>query len=243
MITQKLAVESPPARHDLNEAASPWDRLSFASGIAAAVLYLVGAALFITFILPELPALDAPAAERAAFYAEMSRNLLYRSVSYLGELQMVLLLLFFGGLFGVLRRSEGGSGALSAAVFGAGVTLAVITPIVIMLEDHLMLGFAVAGVDPVIVSSIDGTGPLSFALGGFPQALVLGGTAALLLPRRGMPRWLGWSGVALAVLSLLGTGTLVATAIFPLSVLAMLLFRLWMLALGIELLRRARVAG
>ncbi len=237
MSTQNLAVESAPARHVPYEEPSPWERLSFASGIAAAAFSLTGAALFIAFVVPDLPALDAPAAERAAFYAEMSRNLLYRSVSYIGELQMLLLLLFFGGLFGVLRRSEGGSGALSLAVFGAGIALSVISPLAIMIEDFLVLGFAEAGVDPAIVTNLDGFGPLSFALSGFPRVLVLCGTAALLLPRRLMPRWLGWSGVALAVLSLLGTGTLVAAEIFPLAAVSMLLFYLWIATFSIGALR------
>ena len=214
-----------------------FDRLSFVAGIAAAALFLVGTGVFIGVIVPDLPPIHAPAAERAEFYAAMARNTVYRSISYLGELQMVLLLLFFGGLYGVLRRAEGGSGAMSMSVFGAGVTLAVITPLIILIEDHLMLGFARAGVDPVVTASIDGLGPLSFALGGFPQAVVAGGTAALLLRQRAVPRALGWFGVVLAVMSLAGTGTLMRGALFPVSSLTMILFRIWLLALSVVLLR------
>src|SRR5687768_3548922 len=153
-----------------------FDRLSFVSGIASSVVFLIGVVLFVGVIVPDMPPFRAPAAVSAQFYAEMSRSAVYRSISYLGELQMMLLLLFFGGLFGVLRRAEGGSGALSFSVFGAGIVLAVIVPLMILIEDHLMLGFAARGIDPVIVASIDGLGPLSFALGGFPQAIILVGT-------------------------------------------------------------------
>lgn len=109
-----------------------------------------------------------------------------------------------------------------------------------MLEDHLMLGSAAAGGDSATVAALDGLGPLSIALGGFPQALVLTGTA-VLLPRQGIvPRWIGWLGRVVAVLSVVGTGTLVLGAMFPSSHLASLLFRVWLLALSLVLLRRAR---
>src|SRR5215212_10806515 len=45
----------------------------------AAVLYLTGAVLFIAFVVPQMPAINAPAPERAAFYAAMSRSAVYRS--------------------------------------------------------------------------------------------------------------------------------------------------------------------
>jgi hypothetical protein len=217
---------------------SIFDRLSFASGIAASAFALLGAILFIVYIVPDLPPIHAPVDDRAEFYRSMARNGVYRSIGYLGEMQVGLLLLFFGGLFGVLRRAEGGSGAMSFAVFGAGVTLAVITPLSIMIEDHLMFGM-VAGGHPAIVASIDGLGPISFALGGFPQAIVLAGTAALLMRAQIIPRAIGWVGIALAFVSLVGTGTLVRGSMFPISSLTMLLFRVWLLILAALLLRRS----
>src|SRR5689334_23780717 len=91
------------------ETTSRWERLALASGAVAAALYLAGAALFIVTVAPHLPPLDAPAAERAAFYAQQSHSLIYRLVSYLGEAQMAFLILFFGGLFGLVRRVERGA--------------------------------------------------------------------------------------------------------------------------------------
>lgn len=228
--------------HDMVGQPSPWERMSIASGVVAAALPLLATILFITFIAPSLPPLDAPAAQTAAFYAAMQANPIYRSVSYLGMAQMVPLMLFVGGLVSVLRRAERGSGALATAVLVAGVALVVITPLAIMLEDHMLLGFAAAGVDATIVKAIDGIGPLAFALGGFPQALVLWATATLLVPQRRVPRWLGWFGSALAIMSLIGTGTLVARELFPFAALAMLLFRIWLLALSMTLLGRRQAA-
>ncbi|MBI1877174.1 MAG: hypothetical protein HYR94_02890, partial [Chloroflexi bacterium] len=111
------------------EQPSPWERPALASGIVAAALTFAATALFIGFIVPQLPPLDAPAAEAAAFYAQMSHNAIYRLVSYVSEAQMPFLLLFFAGLSGVLRRAEGSSGPLTLAVVAAGIALAIIAPL------------------------------------------------------------------------------------------------------------------
>jgi hypothetical protein len=217
---------------------SPWERACLASGGAAAIAHLAFLAIFIALIAPSMPPLDAPAVQAAAFYAEQSRSPIYLLVSYLFQAQILLLLPFFGGLYGVLRRIEGGSGALAATIFAAGVALALLSPLTEMIEHHLLLGLAAAGADPIVVRGFDGMAPVSFALGGFPQALVLAGTAALLLRNSTMSRWLGWSGLGLAALSLVATGTLITPAMVFVGMGVALLFKLWILALAIVLLRR-----
>jgi hypothetical protein len=218
---------------------SALERLALGGGVVAALLYVAAAALFVGAIVPRMPPFDAPAATRAAFYASMHGHPPYQAISYLGEAQLAFLLPFFGGLLGVLRRAEGGSGAVSFSVFAAGVALAVITPLAMLVEDHLLLGFAAAGVDPAIVTTVDGLVPVSFALSGFPQAVVLAGTTAVLRGRGVVPRWTGWLGLGVAALSLAGTATIVAGELFPVSHLASLLTRVWVLALAVSLLRRA----
>ncbi len=214
-----------------------WERLALASGAVAAGMFLAGAALFIGFVAPHMPALDAQPTEQVAFYALQAHNPIYRLVSYLGEAQMPALLLFFGGLLGVLRRAERGEGALSMAVFAAGVAIAVIAPLTIMIEDHLLLSMAMLPIDPLVVRSFDGLGPVAFGLSGYPQALVLLGTAALL--GRQLPRWITWLGLLTAALCAVASGTPVLAQLFPFAALSALLFRVWLLALSITLLRRA----
>jgi hypothetical protein len=213
------------------------ERLCLASGIVAGALYLAGAAIFVGVVVPVMPALDAPPAVRVAFYAAMGRSVAYRGVSYLGQLQLFFLLPFLGALVGVLRRAERGSGALAWTVFAAGVALALIPPFAMLLEDHLLLGLAAAQAEPAVVNAVDGLVPLSFALAGFPQALVLAGTSALLARVGIIGRWLARAGLVVGALSLAGTGTLVWGAMFPASHLASLLFRVWLIALCIALLR------
>ncbi len=219
---------------------SSWERLAFASGMLAAALYIASAAIFAAFVVSQMPPMDAPASQVAAFYAEQSRGILYRLVSYMGQAEMPLLMLFFGGLYGVLRRAEGGSGSLAAAVFAAGIAGAVILPIIIVVENHVLLGLAAAGGDPLTVRAFDGMGPVAFGLIGFAQALVAGGTAALLRSQSSAPRGLTGLTYAVVLVSLVGTGTQVLAGLFPIAALATLLFRIWIVVLSVVLLRGAR---
>ena len=222
---------------------SRWERMTLASGIIAGTLFVAAMTIFIVFVAPEMPPFDAPPEEFAAFMLEQSRGVTYALIPYLGAAQMTFALLFFGGLSGVLRRAEGG-GSLAAAVFAAGLAVAVVSPVVNMIETHLLFGFARGGVDPAAIQAVDGLFPVSLALSSFPQAVVLGGTATLLLNRRFAPRWLGWAGLVLGGLVLVGTGTMVAgPSLFPITALGTLLFWFWVLALSIALLRRAPAAS
>ncbi len=124
------------------------------------------------------------------------------------------LALFFSGLYTRLRRAEGQDGTLAGAVFAAGMIVAPLTPLVEMIEGHLLLGLAAAGGDVLVTRNFDGMTPTSFALSGFPQAVVLVGAGALILAHRAGPRWLGWFSVVLAIFSLIGTGTLIMSALF-----------------------------
>jgi len=224
---------------DTVEPLSRWERLTFIGGIIAAALYLAGVAIFAAFVIPYMPPIGAPATEVAPFYAEQSRGFAYKFVSYMGQAELPFLALFFGGLFGVLRRVEGGSGALAAGIFAAGIANAIILPIIIVVENHVMLGLAAAGGDPLTVRAFDGMGPVSFGLSGFAQALIVVGTAALLRSVQLTPRWLEWLASIVAVVSLIGTLTLMWGGMFPVAALATMLFRVWMLALSIALLRGA----
>jgi hypothetical protein len=226
--------------HDSSGQRSGWERLCLASGILAAIAHLAFLAIFIGLVAPSMPPLDAPAAQAAAFYAEQSRSPIYLLVSYLFQAQLLFLLPFFGGLYSVLRRAERQGGALAATVFASGVALALIPPMAEMIEHHLLLGLAAAGADPVVVRGFDGMAPVSFALAAFPQALILGGSAALLLSQALAPRWLGWSGLGLAALSLVATGTLIAPAMVFVGMGVALLFKLWIMALSVALIRQRR---
>lgn len=188
---------------------SNWNRPLLVGGVVSGLLYIGSMGLFLALIAPHLPPIDAPATQQAAFYAEQARNPMYTLIRFLIMAQLAPLALFFGALFGILRRAEGEEAPLSMAVLVAGVMTSLISPLVEMIEGHLLLGLAASGGDPVVTRTFDGMTPVSFALSGFPQAVVLAGTALLVLRQHIAPRWIGWFGMALAIVSLLGTGTLV----------------------------------
>lgn len=211
------------------------ERLLLSSGIVAALLYIAMYVLLAGFILPNSPATDAPDALRAAAYAQLSQSMLYAVISVLIQLQMPFLLLFFGGLHSVLHRTEA---ALANTIFATGMAVALITPLIEFIERHLLLNMAAAGVDPRIVVQFDGFTPMSFGLSALPQAIVLAGVAVLIFNQRFAPRWIGWTGIGLAVFSLAAGAMLLFPQLFPVAALSTILFRLWVLALSCALLRR-----
>jgi hypothetical protein len=96
------------------------------------------------------------------------------------------------------------------------------------------------GGDAATVKAIDGMTPLALALSAFPRAVLLGATSVVLLEGRIAPRWIGWAGLALGLISLVSTGTLVAPALFPFLALGTLLFVVWVAALTIAMLQSTR---
>lgn len=104
---------------------TPSEWLALASGLVFVALQVAGLIYFFSFFVPRQPPVDAPAALLAAFYAANRSTI--TTNNYLVVLTTLFLLLYVAGLFGVLRREEGGTGASAAAVLGSGVASAVIT--------------------------------------------------------------------------------------------------------------------
>jgi hypothetical protein len=84
------------------------------------------------------------------------------------------------------------------------------------------------------------------------QLLVLGWSvtvAVMIVRSRVLPTWVGWAGLVASGLYLLNQGDILATAVpgFPVWDLAGLIgstaWALWVIALGVTLLRRHTVAG
>lgn len=213
---------------------SPWERPALGSGILLVVLQLAGLAFFITSVAPKMPPVDAPAAQAAAFYTQHGG--LITTNNFLFMLQTPFLLLFLAGLNGVLRRVEGGSGALAVAALGSGVAMGVILALGWLISG-LGVGIAANGGDAATIKALDGMSPLSLALSTLPRALLLAATSLVLLRSQFAPRWIGWAGLALVLISVVGATTLIIGAMFPVLALGSLLFELWTLALSIALLR------
>lgn len=214
--------------------ASPWERPALGCGVAFALLQLLVMVFFAVAILPGLGAVDAPAAQRAAAYAEHGD--LLRLGNFLLMLPVIFFLFFLGGLYGVLRRAEGGSGAFAMASVLAGAAMAMLWPLAGVISD-IGIDMARGGGDAVTIASLDAIAPYSLALSALPRTVLLVATAAVLLQSRVLPGWFAWSGLAVALLSVVGAATLVAEALFPVLALSTMLFEFWLVGLGFALLR------
>lgn len=217
---------------------SRWDRLALASGILFVAVQLMTVAFNIAFFLTTHPPMDASPQTTARGFAEHAA--MVEIGTYIYVLQVPFLLVFLGGLFGVLRRVEGGSGALSISVLGAGVAMVVIACMGALISS-LTSTIGQLGGDPATVKAIDGMTPLALALSAFPRAVLLGATSVVLLEGRIGLRWIGWTGLALGLVSLVSTGTLLAPVLFPLLAIGTLLFVVWVAALTTALLRITRM--
>lgn len=198
---------------------------------------LIGVAFTFVFFATSHPAMDATPIEAAIGFRDAGTMVAVGT--FLAVLPFPFALLFLGGLDSVLRRV--GDGPLVPAAVSAGIASFLIPAI----------GALVSAVTPAIgaadtsaaagavVKALDGVMPLSVALGGFPRA-VLVITVLVLLARAGLAgRVLAISGYAVAGLGVLGTGTFILQALFPVASLSALLFIAWVTALALVLRRRA----
>ncbi len=219
------------------ERPSRWERLAIACGIGYGAIFVAGLVFLTFFVVPRFAPIDAPPEQHVAAWAEMGN--LSAVASYLLTLQVPFLLLFLGGLYAVLRRAEGGSGALAISAFGAGVAMSMIWPMGILIAE-IGTGVAEVGGDAITAVEFDAMAPFSLALSAFPRAVLLAATSLVLLGSGLVGRWVCWLGFALAVVSLLGTGLLIDGLVpFPFLLLGTMLFVVWILALSIALLRSA----
>lgn len=227
--------------YDAYQQPSRWEPLALASGIVFAVLQITAIVFALVFFLSQLPAVGAPVAEWAEALAQIP-TMTVRVTDYLLLLPVPFFLLFLGGLFGVLRRAEGGSGTLAASALGAGIAMAMTWPMGILVAG-LSSGIVADGGDLATAWALDGMAPLSLALSAFPRTVLLAATSLLLLDSRLVPRWMGLLGLVLAVASLIGTGMLLLPDMFPVLALVTLIFELWILALSVSLVRSERSAN
>ncbi len=143
---------------------------------------------------------------------------------------MILFVPFLGYLYSLLRQAEGEGGWLSATAFGAGlmgitIKFASIAPVLAVnnLEERTPL-----------YHSLEIMNGASFNLSMFPFAVVAAAVAIVTLKTRVLPAWIGWMG-AVTVPALLVN----AMFFFAESIMAFLLFVLWVILLSAVLTWRA----
>jgi hypothetical protein len=194
-----------------------WSERAPLTGIVAVVL------LILAFVIGgETPDFDASGREVIDFYADNEGSQFASAI--LVTYGSLFLIFFVGALRSVLRRSEPGTGGLSAVAFGGGLLMA------LGLLVFAGLGFTLADAHDDLEPAAAQT--LNALNGDFFQPLAVG-TAALMLGAglailRGgaLPRWLGWAAIVIGVL-----------AVTPIGFFAFLASGIWIVVASVLMLR------
>jgi hypothetical protein len=204
-------------------------RLGAIAGIAFPVLQMTAQGLIQVGGME--PSFTAPASEILQFFQNRDPAL-FDIGAYLSAISMIVFLWFVAVLWDQLRKAEGEAGWLSIIALGSGIVAAS----AFMESGGWPLAvFRVGeGLDPQIARTLFDAGNFNFAniwvsLGS--MVLVAG---IILRNSDTVPKWLGWASILLAV-SLIFARIIWTTQI---AFLPYILFWLWMIAIGIILLRR-----
>jgi hypothetical protein len=184
-------------------------------------------------VLPHGGSPDDPALQRGRNVHDAAG--IYQAGNYVFMISGSLLLGFLGAVQGRLRRADP-SGTLATVAVAAGALLALIWPLAGMLHD-VALDTARAGADLRILAGWDAVAPFALAFSVFARVFFLG-AIALGLRAAGGSTWLVRSAVVLIVLALVGSGTLVNGALFPLLAVSTLGYEIWVGVLAWHWLRR-----
>lgn len=150
-------------------------------------------------------------------------------------LGLFFFLVFVTYLSTVLRRHEGESGYLSSVVLAAGITSVAIK--IASLPGFVAVHvWAKDGVDPRVIGMVLDMNSVAFDLSVATLAVMVTAAAAVAIPTRALPAWLGW-GTALTAAALVA-GTVFAFATPDFSP-AMLVFMLWTIVTSVVLVLNA----
>jgi len=161
----------------------------------------------------------------------------YRIGNYVFMVAGVLLLGFLGAVHVRLRRADA-TGTLATVALAAGTLLAFVWPYAAVLHD-VALDAADKGTDLRLLAGWDAIAPYSLAFSALPRVFFV---LAIVLALRlvGDSPWLQRTGIAIALLSVVGTATTVSGAFFPALALSSLAYELWVGALAWHWLRQPR---
>lgn len=227
--------------HDRNDVqpVSTWERLGMIAGIAFIVALMAA-----IFAAPTLAQYDAPLDQLALTYTKNANGHLLST--FFSGIAALLFLGFLGSLASVLRRSTRDSGPLPRIIIAAGT--ASITMVLVAQGVYAATAMAATaeGMTPPVIRALDTIVFASMQFSAFPQVVLLLAAGISMIQSAAAPRWVGWAGVIIAVVKLVGTGTILENdggeGLFGLfAFLGVLLFGLWTLMVSIAYLRAGNV--
>lgn len=207
-----------------------WERWGPLSGVIFVVL------MILAFVISgDSPSNDDSNAEITAFVGKHSEQI-QNIVAFFFVLAAVLfLLVFFAALRSRLVHEEGGVGRLGTLAFGAGIACAVFlfSAISLFVSPLLLANDAEQfPPDPGIYRITQTVGYELWIASTVCGALAVWATSAVVLQTRFVPRWFGWFGIVVGVISLF------AVFFFPIFV-----FWLWILVAAILFVVRHQTAS
>jgi hypothetical protein len=183
-----------------------------------------------------IPAVNASSHVIGAYIANHSPTTGQWAAVYLEVLALLALVVFVGYLWRVLRDAEGYGGWLAGVALAGGLISATIK-LASLPAAFAALYRADDGISAQVATALIDTNNAAFALTWAPTALMLAATAGVALGTGALPRWLGWSGLCIAV-GLLASLPFFASADPPTFLLALI----WIVAASVVLIRRVETS-
>jgi hypothetical protein len=211
------------------------DRIGMAGGIGFVVLFFSAASL------AGDPPAEGPYQLMADFYKQ--HEAAFTKGVYLQALAMMCLALFAGSLSSLVRRAGGSNSLLPGLILGAAlVTVSLMTISQACTGATALMAGRKAS--PEIIRSMDEIAHIIAHLCAVPLGVFLLAASAGMLLYRLAPRWLGYLGLLPGVTLVAVAGTFSSSHLLHgVGVLALLLFMVWNVLLGVSLLRRSGKAG
>jgi hypothetical protein len=171
------------------------------SGIVFVVLMVAG-----SILVGDVPGADAPEQEIADYLADSDNHTRNIIGAYLWAVGALAFLWFLTRLRSDLRRAEGGTGALSNLVFGAGVAFTAVWMVSAAALASVAYAIELRDApisDPDLVRVLPPMGGLLLLLGGgFAGLLLVLGASVAIFQTGVFPRWLAWLGIVAAIVLL-----------------------------------------
>jgi uncharacterized membrane protein SirB2 len=171
------------------------------AGIVFVVLMITG-----KILVSDVPSPNAPQREIVGYLTDGARQTHNLIGAYLWTLGALAFLVFLIRLRNDLRRAEGGTGFFSNLAFGAGAAFAAVWLVAASISASVAYAIRWRGApvsDADLVRVLPPLGRLLLLLGGGFAGVILLLAASVVILRTGVfGRWLGWLGIAAAIVLL-----------------------------------------
>ena len=207
------------------------DRSLALAGIVFVVLILIAG-----FLPGSPPKTTDSAAKIAKFVTDQNDEL--RWAGFVGVLGSIVLLLWLGAVWRLLRRAEGGVPRMAVgAALGAGMAAALFNVGGVLMSTVAIVGAPTVGATGTRFFYVLFTG--MGAAGGVALALFLGAFSIVIVETAVLPRVMGWLGALIALVLLAAGGAIASTrdVFFVLGFIGFVGFALWVLVVSVMMYR------